>query len=160
RPLPQAPRDAAVGSRPGLGQDRANAPIVRQAPTFGAPLDHPPTEMALPGGQGGTARPGRVTAAQQPPLGRASAVASAPHSARTDRSTAEVEDESPSPSGRQTEGFGTSLMDQKRITPRSPRAALEPEHVAVPTRRSRRARNPLVIAGNAVFTLLILLVLG
>jgi peptidoglycan lytic transglycosylase G len=51
-------------------------------------------------------------------------------------------------------------MDQKRITPRSPRAALEPEQVAVPTRRTGRARNPFVIAGNAVFTLLILLVLG
>jgi UPF0755 protein len=47
-------------------------------------------------------------------------------------------------------------MDQKRITPRSPRAALEPEPVAVPTRRSTRARNPLIIVGNAIFTLLIL----
>ncbi len=47
-------------------------------------------------------------------------------------------------------------MDQKRITPRSPRAALEPEHVPVPTRRSQRRRNPLVIVGNAIFTLLIL----
>ena len=45
----------------------------------------------------------------------------------------------------------------RRITPRSPRAALEPEHVPVPTRRSKRARNPLVIIGNAIFTLLILL---
>ncbi|HEY4406601.1 MAG TPA: endolytic transglycosylase MltG, partial [Xanthobacteraceae bacterium] len=51
-------------------------------------------------------------------------------------------------------------LDQKRITPRSPRAALEPEQVAVPTRRSGRARNPFVIAGNAVFTLLILAVLA
>jgi UPF0755 protein len=70
----------------------------------------------------------------------------------------------PSLSGRQIEGIGAPLMDQKleqkRITPRSPRAALEPEHVAVPTRRSGRARNPIVIAGNAVFTLLILLVLA
>jgi UPF0755 protein len=48
----------------------------------------------------------------------------------------------------------------RRITPRSPRAALEPEHVPVPTRRSKRARNPLVIVGNAIFTLLVLLVLG
>jgi UPF0755 protein len=48
----------------------------------------------------------------------------------------------------------------RRITPRSPRAALEPEHVPVPTRRSTRVRNPLVIIGNAIFTLLILLVLG
>ena len=46
----------------------------------------------------------------------------------------------------------------RRITPRSPRAALEPEYVPVPTPRGRkRARNPLVIIGNAIFTLLILL---
>jgi UPF0755 protein len=47
-------------------------------------------------------------------------------------------------------------MEQKRITPRSPRAALEPEQVPVPTRRSKRKRNSLVIVGNAIFTLLIL----
>jgi peptidoglycan lytic transglycosylase G len=47
-------------------------------------------------------------------------------------------------------------MEQKRITPRSPRAALEPEHVPMPARPSRRARHPLVIAGNAVITLLLL----
>jgi UPF0755 protein len=51
-------------------------------------------------------------------------------------------------------------MEQKRITPRSPRAALEPEQVAVPTRRSGRARNPLVIVGNAIFSVLILLMLA
>jgi peptidoglycan lytic transglycosylase G len=60
-------------------------------------------------------------------------------------------------------------LDQKRITPRSPRAALEPDHVTVPTRSSRpsrpsrpsrRARNPLVIVGNAVFTLLVLVVIA
>jgi UPF0755 protein len=42
---------------------------------------------------------------------------------------------------------------------RSPRAALEPERVPVPTRWSRSARHPLVIAGNAIFTVLILLAL-
>jgi UPF0755 protein len=47
-------------------------------------------------------------------------------------------------------------MEQKRITPRSPRAALEPEHVPMPSRPSRRARHPLVIVGNAVITLLLL----
>lgn len=48
----------------------------------------------------------------------------------------------------------------RRITPRSPRAALEPEYVPVPTRRSKRVRNPLVIIGNAIFTLLVLFVIG
>ncbi len=48
-------------------------------------------------------------------------------------------------------------MEQKRITPRSPRLAIEPERVAIPTRRSRGARHPLVVAGNAVFTILVIL---
>lgn len=43
------------------------------------------------------------------------------------------------------------------FAPRSPRAALEPERVPLPARRSRRVRHPLVVAGNAVFTLLILI---
>jgi UPF0755 protein len=41
--------------------------------------------------------------------------------------------------------------------PRSPRAALEPERMPPPNRRSRRVRHPLVIAGNAIFTVLIVL---
>jgi len=54
-------------------------------------------------------------------------------------------------------------MEHKRITPRSPRAALEPDHVPLPTRAlrpSRRARNPLVILGNAIFTALVLLLVA
>ena len=39
--------------------------------------------------------------------------------------------------------------------PRSPRAALEPERVPMPTRRSRRVRHPIVVVGNAIFTLLV-----
>jgi UPF0755 protein len=48
-------------------------------------------------------------------------------------------------------------MEMKRISPRSPRAALEPDQVPMP-RRSRRARSPIVVAGSALFT--IVLVLG
>lgn len=62
--------------------------------------------------------------------------------------------------GRPQDGVGTPLMDRKRITPRSPRAALEPRYVSVPTRRSKRVRNPLVIVGNAVFTLFVLLAIA
>jgi UPF0755 protein len=53
-------------------------------------------------------------------------------------------------------GSTADLMEQRRISPRSPRAALEPERVPVPTRRSAGARHPLVVAGNAVFTILII----
>lgn len=50
-----------------------------------------------------------------------------------------------------------SLLEQKRINPRSPRIALEPEHVPLPARRSKQARHPLIVAGNAVFTIILLL---
>jgi peptidoglycan lytic transglycosylase G len=62
-------------------------------------------------------------------------------------------------SGRPQDPVGTPF-DQKRITPRSPRAALEPEQVSVPIRRSGRARHPLVIIGNAFFTLLVLILIA
>ncbi len=39
--------------------------------------------------------------------------------------------------------------------PRSPRLALKAERVPLPTRRSRRVRHPLVIVGNAIFTVLV-----
>ena len=51
-------------------------------------------------------------------------------------------------------------MEQTRINPRSPRAALEPEHVQVPTRRSKKVRHPLVIIGNAIITFLVLVAVG
>jgi len=43
----------------------------------------------------------------------------------------------------------------KAPLPRSPRAALEPERVPLPTRPSRRARHPIIVVGNAIFTLLV-----
>jgi UPF0755 protein len=50
--------------------------------------------------------------------------------------------------------------DLKRLTPRSPRAALEPEYMPEPIRPSRRARHPLVIAGNAIFTIVLFIAIG
>jgi len=47
--------------------------------------------------------------------------------------------------------------DRRRMTPRSPRAALEPERLPEPPKRSASARHPMVVAGNAVFTILVLL---
>jgi UPF0755 protein len=44
----------------------------------------------------------------------------------------------------------------RRPAPRSPRAALEPERVPMPTKWSKSVRHPMVIAGNAVFTILIM----
>src|SRR5215210_1160023 len=50
--------------------------------------------------------------------------------------------------------------ESKRVAPRSPRAALEPEHMPEPKRPSRRARHPLVIAGNAIFTIILVIALA
>jgi UPF0755 protein len=88
--------------------------------------------------------------------GRAATPATTPPPAGSARATQEAGAAYPPISGRPIEAIGATLMD-KRITPRSPRAALEPEQVPVPTRRSKRVRNPLVIVGNAIFTLLILI---
>src|SRR5437773_4773359 len=50
--------------------------------------------------------------------------------------------------------------ESKRVAPRSPRAALEPEYMPEPKRPSRRARHPLVIAGNAIFTIILVIALA
>ena len=47
--------------------------------------------------------------------------------------------------------------DAKPINPRSPRTALEPDTVDLPTRRSTSARHPLVVIGNAIISIFVLL---
>src|SRR5215468_2413538 len=64
------------------------------------------------------------------------------------------------PGGRRGVAPGERPDEFKRITPRRPRAALEPERVQMPTRRSESVRHPLVIAGNAIFTVLILIAIA
>jgi UPF0755 protein len=60
-------------------------------------------------------------------------------------------------------GISAAPVDPKRpdssqrITPRSPRTALEPDTLEAPPRRSKSARHPLVIIGNAVITGMIVL---
>ena len=54
-------------------------------------------------------------------------------------------------------GDGSGRSTGKAPLPRSPRAALEPERVPLPTRRSRRARHPIIVVGNAIFTLLVVI---
>jgi UPF0755 protein len=56
-------------------------------------------------------------------------------------------------------GVGTAGMDAKNfkpITPRSPRTALEPDMIEAPARRSKSARNPFVVIGNAIISLFVL----
>ena len=52
------------------------------------------------------------------------------------------------------------MSERPPISPRSPRAALEPEQVPPPPKRSERARNPFVIVGNAIITIILVFMLG
>src|ERR1700738_4271167 len=52
------------------------------------------------------------------------------------------------------------MSERPPIAPRSPRAALEPEQVPPPPKRSDRARNPFVVVGNAVITIVLVLMIG
>jgi UPF0755 protein len=45
---------------------------------------------------------------------------------------------------------------RKHLTPRSPRTALEPDTIDMPASRSKRARHPFVVIGNAIITLFVL----
>src|SRR6201993_2779401 len=52
------------------------------------------------------------------------------------------------------------MSERPPISPRRPRAALEPEQVRPPPRRSERARNPFVIVGNAIITFVLFGMIG
>src|SRR5215831_8442623 len=52
------------------------------------------------------------------------------------------------------------MSERPPISPRSPRAALEPEQVPPPPKRSERARNPFVVVGNAIITILLIVMIG
>ena len=52
------------------------------------------------------------------------------------------------------------MTERPPISPRSPRAALEPEQVPPPPKRSERARNPFVVVGNAIITILMVGMIG
>lgn len=50
----------------------------------------------------------------------------------------------------------SSRRDPARVAPRSPRTALEPDTVELPARRSKTARHPVVVIGNAIISLFVL----
>lgn len=107
------------------------------------------------------------------PTPRQSAEASAAHAAAGQPRAPAAPTSAPAASARAVPGAGdpypplqvtrhdgASVVDPKPIVPRSPRAALQPENVPLPKRRLRgrpRKRNPIVIAGNALLTIVFLL---
>ncbi|HEX4411598.1 MAG TPA: endolytic transglycosylase MltG [Xanthobacteraceae bacterium] len=53
--------------------------------------------------------------------------------------------------------MASNLDEPRRISPRSPRVAIEPDQVDLPPKRSTTARHPLVIIGNAIISFFVLL---
>lgn len=162
------------GQQRAAGEDlRSSARKLQSRPS----AEPPPSERIVESPGPPPARPGRPAPSPSPPSNRPIGVPQAEPPIQADtgdarRSAAqrfgitggtgsgqtfrEVEDPFP-PLPRRPEA---SSYSDRRITPRSPRVALEPEHISVPLHRSKRARNPIVVIGNAIFTLLILLVIG
>jgi UPF0755 protein len=62
--------------------------------------------------------------------------------------------------GRDADSVTQTSGERTRAVPKSARAALQPEKVPMPKRRSQRARHPIVVAGNAFFTALVVLAIG
>src|ERR1700758_1314000 len=52
------------------------------------------------------------------------------------------------------------MSERPPISPRSPRAAREPEQVPPPPRRSERSRNPFVIVGNAIIPFVLIMMIA
>ena len=150
--------------------DRDATPAVRHRVAAGLPPQPPPFSVAAPANAAPQTNPVAPGAASRPhaaesptpdrPPAKAAAVSAAPgpsmpasgmlQPASPARVVLGASEPEPPISGR-PDGLGASLMEPKRITPRSPRAALEPDHVPGPARPSRRARNPLVHRGQCCF---------
>src|SRR5205085_6968845 len=52
------------------------------------------------------------------------------------------------------------MSERPPMSPRTPRAALEPEQVPPPPKRSERARNPFVVVSNAIITVVLVSMIG
>jgi UPF0755 protein len=146
-------------------------PAARQPRAFAASADNvvKPVSERQTNGAGGV-RPAASTLRQrapaEPPPGRPTAAgefssgrASVSYSREANRAMPGAGEPYPPLSDRPLSGIDAAPMDAKRpkrITPRSPRTALEPDTVEMPTRRSRSTRHPFVVIGNAIITIFVL----
>ena len=168
-PTGSAPRQPADPSRAGAPKGILGlaaeisrlATMQANAPAAGVAKDGVKSDAAAPVGKpGDLPLPGPPTSAKVAAAAPSAAKAPSgmPASASPERVVLGAGEPGPPISAR-PDGVAGSYMEPKRIAPRSPRAALEPDHVPAPSRPSRRARNPLVIVGNAVFTALVLVLI-
>jgi len=135
-PRPAAPQSATAPNASGAAAKAATA-----RPGNGAAVPSPARSIAEALlGPAAAAIPATPPAAPKP----ATATRSAPSAERRANGAAAAPPKAASP-------------DSKRIMPRSPRHAIEPDTVEVPPKRSATARHPLVVIGNAVISIFVLI---
>jgi len=153
---------------PRNGSDRAGVG-PRAAPVHAANQPDPNTRGGAPAAQQSSATVGAAKTRKA-----ADGNGSAPPTASTTRARAASEPSSsretkkavpaagepyPPLSDRPVNGIGAAAAgtkNPKQITPRSPRTALEPDTVEMPVRRSKSARHPFVVIGNAIISIFVL----
>ena len=152
KPSAKPPTKTTSASAPG-----ADPPRARQAGPASAAGDRPAAAprplRAVPAGGAKPAGIGPAGAASGRPTNGAAGTAQA-----VPKRAAAPSEPYPPLTAQSVNGIGaaTNSKNSKRITPRSPRTALEPDQVEMPARRSKSARNPLVIVGNAIISLFVL----
>jgi UPF0755 protein len=163
---PAAPASATANAVPTI----ATAKVAQAAPAAAKPAAGAAAKpvngnagAAVP--VSATSRPAAATAAR-PTAGKTGAPAAAarptPASAKApppaSKAVPAAGDPYPALSERALNGIGAAAAKNARaIAPRSPRTALEPDTVDMPTaRRSKRVRHPFVVVGNAIISLFVL----
>jgi UPF0755 protein len=131
----------------------ATAPQPRPVQPAATPQRQP--QQPTNGTAARPARPAAQTAAPGPGAGRPQPAATPPSNARAATGAGE-----PYPPLQVASHEGPQVVDPRPISARSPRAAAQPDNVPAapgPKRRAGRTRNPIVIAGNALLTVIFLL---
>ncbi len=130
---------------------RGQAPAVQQSSTaVGA------AKMRKAANGNGGAPPAAATTRARAASESSSALSS---SRETKKAVPAAGEPYPPLSDRPVHGIGTAAAgskNPKQIMPRSPRTALEPDTVEMPTRRSKSVRHPFVVIGNAIISIFVL----
>jgi UPF0755 protein len=138
---------AAAAAKPAQKMPAAQTPRPAAAPA--GQFVKGPLVRSASGNNGASAA---ASAARPAPASPAARPATAPNPGKTVPAAAEPY---PPLSERLTNGVDAAKSN-KHLAPRSPRTALEPDTVDMPPSRSKRARHPFVVIGNAIITIFVL----
>jgi len=165
-PPPARPTPPDGANKPGVAPSRPAT--TGGAPTGGATVNTGPRTQAEPKPGSTTGRNGAPGQQAQPSSPQRPQPGGAPVS-RTAASRSQLPPQADGgnfprgnstvaqrPSATGATSGNSNTNDPKRM-PRSPRAAIEPDRVDLPARRSASARHPLVIIGNAIISAFVLL---